>query len=389
MNLISKHVISRQPLSLAVIGGSLLSAVGYAHFVACRMDRKWSIEAGCFSTDDLDNTETALAYGVAVDRTYPDWRKMVANECERVDAILILTPTPSHFEMVVACLESGIPVVCEKSLAIRSNEVRKIIDVRNANNGFLAITYNYTGYPMVRELRQLINSGRLGKILHFQAEMPQEGFVRVDVKGEKPIPQAWRLTDAEVPTIHLDLAVHLHQLIHYLIGQKPLSVVADQASKGWFHEVIDNVMCLARYSDDVQGQFWFSKSALGNRNGLTIRIYGSKGSAEWCQVNPEEIWLAYSDGRREILDRSSFVSIADKPRYNRFKSGHPAGFLEAFANLYYDIADGLLMYQETGKWNSEEVYGAELALDGQFFLEAIVESARINTWRKVSSRYGI
>ena len=384
MNLISKHVISRRPLSLAVIGGSLLSAVGYAHFVACRMDRKWSIAAGCFSTDDIDNMETALVYGVAADRTYQDWQKMIIVERGVVDAVLILSPTPSHFKMVIACLEAGIPVICEKSLAVSSNEVRKIIEVRNENKGFLAVTYNYSGYPMVRELRHLIASGRLGKILHFQAEMPQEGFIRTDAKGELSVPQPWRLNDAEIPTIHLDLAVHLHQLIYYLIGQEPQSVIADHFSKGWFNEVIDNVMCLARYSDDVQGQFWFSKSALGHRNGLTIRIYGSKGSVEWHQMNPEELLMSFGDGRREILDRASSVFIANQSRYNRFKSGHPAGFLEAFANLYSDIADGLLMYQETGGWKSEEVYGAELAHDGLSLLEAMKESITTRAWSNIA-----
>lgn len=168
------------------------------------------------------------------------------------------------------------------------------------------VIYNYSGYPMVRELRRMIRDGELGEILHFQAEMPQEGFLRTDNKRNKPQPQAWRLSDSSVPRIHLDLAVHLHELIHYLTGLKPITVVADQASRGWF-DVIDNVTCLARYTENVQGQFWFSKCALGHRNGLRLRIYGSKASAEWYQMNPEEAVISYGDGRRQILDRASNV----------------------------------------------------------------------------------
>ena len=128
--------------------------------------------------------------------------------------------------------------------------------------------YNYTGYPMIRELRNTIRTGKLGTILHFQAEMPQEGFLRVDASGTPPSPQAWRLTDGQVPTIHLDLAVHLHQMMDYLLGEKPIEVISDQAGFGHFADIVDNVTCLCKYTHGVQGQMWFSKTAVGHRNGL-------------------------------------------------------------------------------------------------------------------------
>ncbi|OQY44548.1 MAG: oxidoreductase [Candidatus Parabeggiatoa sp. nov. 2] len=338
-----------KPLSIGFIGGAIESAIGYTHFISCRIDNRWSVDAGCFSIDVHINQETGQFYGVNPDRVYNTWQKMLANEKHRLDAILILTPTPSHYEMVVACLSEGMPVICEKALALNSVEAKEILDIQKANQGFLVVTYNYSGYPMVRELRQKIRSGILGEIRHFQAEMPQEGFIRTDANSNKLLPQSWRLSDTkEIPTIYLDLAVHLHQLIDYLIDKKPIEVIGHQASHGWF-DVIDNVVCLARYNNNVQGQFWFSKSALGHRNGLKLRLYGTKASAEWYQANPEELLLSYSDGRREILDRaSSYVDIAHELRYNRFKSGHPAGFLEAFANLYTDIAECLRQYKATG-----------------------------------------
>jgi predicted dehydrogenase len=236
---------------------------------------------------------------------------------------------------------------------------------------------------MLRELARMIADGKLGKILHFQAEMPQEGFIRVDAQGNKPVPQSWRLSDGDIPTLHLDLAVHLHQIVHYLTGQKPVAVVSDQNHYGWFSGVVDNASCLCRYTDDIQGQFWFSKSALGHRNGLRIRIYGDNGSAEWYQANPEELVLSYMDGRREILDRAAAVEVSNQRRYNRFKAGHPAGFVEAFANLYSDIADGLRQYQQTGTWQSGEVFSAELALEGMQFLEAMVASVKTRAWQDI------
>lgn len=370
-------------LSLGFIGGSVYSAVGYTHAISSTMDNCWSIEAGCFSSNSMRNIETAQTYGISNNRLYDNWLSFIKNEKKSLDAVAILTPTPSHYEIVMACLQEKIPVICEKSLATNSEEALKILGTRNQSNGFLAVTYNYSGYPMVRELRNLIKNGVLGRILHFQAEMPQEGYIKVDANGNKPSPQSWRLTDGNVPMIHLDLAVHLHQLIYYLTGEKPVEVISDQSSHGWFPEVIDNVNCLCKYSESVQGQMWFSKSSLGHRNGLKLRIYGSKASAEWYQAYPEDLLLSYSDGRRETIDRASVVEISNKQRYNRFKSGHPAGFIEAFANLYCDIYDCLLQYRENGRWNSENVFSAELALECNLFIEAMNKSVKTKKWEQV------
>ncbi|PSB55167.1 Gfo/Idh/MocA family protein [Chamaesiphon polymorphus] len=374
------------PLSLGFIGGSTKSAVGYTHFVASQMDNSWKLAAGCFSHNFRDNQETANVYGVPPERVYESWKEMLDTEQGKLDAVAILTPTPMHFELVKACLERGYAVICEKALAMSSDEIKQIIDLRDKMNGFIAVNYNYSGYPMVRELRSIIKSGQLGQILHFQAEMPQEGFIRVDTGGNKPTPQAWRLLDGQIPTIYLDLAVHLHQLIDYLIQQKPLAVVATQDSFGWFPEIVDNVSSLCRYTEGIQGQFWFSKSALGHRNGLKLRIYGSHASAEWYQANPEELILAYADGRREILDRAARTEIAKDLRYNRFKSGHPAGFIEAFANLYVDIANALIEYNSSGSYHSSEVFGADLALEGLQMLEAMVLSGS-KGWTKTPPQH--
>jgi predicted dehydrogenase len=354
--------MTSSPLALAFIGGGLDSAVGYTHFSASRLDGRWKLAAGAFSQDPAINRDTAEAYGLSAEHTYDNWQDLITNEKHQLDAIAVLTPTPSHYQIVSECLDQGCAVICEKALATSSKEIELILERRNQQRGFLAVTYNYSGYPMLRELRSLVRSGTLGRILHFQAEMPQEGYRRVDDHGDRPAPQEWRLSDGAIPTIYLDLAVHLHQLIHYLIEQHPLEVIADQASYGWF-EVIDNVTCLCRYTEQIMGQLWFSKSAMGHRNGLRIRIYGSAASAEWFQANPEELIVSHADGQRQILDRGRDTQVAGSTRYTRFKAGHPAGFLEAFANLYQDIATSLATYQQTSEWQSDEVFSAELALE--------------------------
>ncbi len=372
-----------QPLNLAFVGGSINSAVGYTHFVSSAMDGRWQLVAGCFSTNPQVNLETAQAYGVSPERLYATLQELLDKERSRLDAVVILTPTPAHFENVMACMRAGVPVICEKSLATNRAQAEAMLALRDELHAFLAVTYNYTGYPMLRELADRIAKGGLGKILHFVAEMPQEGYVRLDAHGNKPVPQSWRLADRDIPTLHLDLAVHLHQIMHYLTGQRPLQVVSDQNHYGWFAGVVDNASCLCRYTNDVQGLLWFSKSALGYRNGLRVRIYGDRASAEWYQLNPEELSISNIDGSRETVDRTSAVAIANQRRYNRFKAGHPAGFIEAFANLYQDIADALLQYKRSGSWHSGEVFSVELALEGMHFLEAMVASTKSRAWQSV------
>ena len=200
---------------LAFVGGAPNSAVGYAHFVATRMDGLWDLQAGAFSRHAEVNAKAAEIYGVPRERSYGGLAELLDKEGDNLDAVSILTPTPDHFGMVLDCLQRGLPVICEKALAMTSGEATKIRDICSEKKGFLAVIYNYSGYPMVRELRKMIRDGVLGEILHFQVEMPQEGFLRVDDQGNKPVPQEWRKMDGRVPTLHLDLAVHLHELVTY------------------------------------------------------------------------------------------------------------------------------------------------------------------------------
>jgi len=236
---------------------------------------------------------------------------------------------------------------------------------------------------MIREARHLIRSGILGELLHFQVEMPQEGYIRTTPDGNAIRPQDWRLRDGALPILHLDLAVHLHELLFYLTGNSPVEVIADQASFGNF-DVVDNVSCLCRYTEQLKGTCWFSKSALGQRNGLRIRMYGSRASLEWFQLNPEELMIAHADGRREILDAASEVNVCGLPRYRRFKPGHPSGFIEALANIYGDIQTDLSAHMKREKTRSDEIFGTDLSVAGLLFFEAMVRSFNSGCWEAVN-----
>jgi predicted dehydrogenase len=383
------HEMQRDPmpentLKLGIIGGAFDSAVGRSHHIAAQMDGRFRIVAGCFSPNSENNLATAKSLDVPEARTYSDWRKFLEVERDEIDAVLLLTPTPLHAEMAVAALELKVPVISEKALCVSCAEAATIRAARDKNDGFVAVTYNYTGFPMVRELRGMIRDGRLGRLTHVAAEMPQEGFLRlVGIDNSKPLPQAWRLKDHYIPTVSLDLGVHLHHLIWFLTGESPLEVSAMHQSQGHFEGVVDNVQCLARYTGELPVQMWYGKTALGYANGLRIRIFGTEGSAEWVQMNPEFIVLSDNCGNASLANRSANgLKVCNQERYTRFKAGHPAGFIEAFANYYWDIADWLIEHQRGNRNIHDMVARLEIAEEGLQMMECIAASSRERIWKR-------
>jgi predicted dehydrogenase len=376
---------SPRPLNIGFIGGGQNSAIGLTHRIAVEMDRRFLLKAGCFSTHQNINHETGKAWGVDPDRIYDNWQALLTQENKRLDAIAVLTPIPSHAEIVIHALDLGYPVISEKPLASSSADAGKIRKIIERDLSFLALTYNYSGYPMLRELQVMIQRGQLGKIIQVHAEMPQEGYIRLNKEGKQIIPQAWRLKDPEtLSTVSMDLGAHLHHLIFFLTGARPIEVAAIQNSFGSFQQIIDNGICLIHYSNDIISNLWFSKCALGHRNGLRIRVYGTQGSAEWFQMTPEYLQYANQMGQISRLDRTNAINdIPSQNRYNRFKAGHPAGFIEAFANVYEDIADSLIAFHNNENILSPCVFGADIAEEGLHLLESIYRSSQTKSWEKV------
>lgn len=365
-------------LKIAFLGGGINSAVGRAHRIAIDMDNRYELVSGCFSRNSEINIATAEEYNVPLDRVYTNLDELITNEKEKIDAICILTPTPNHKNEVIKCVENNIAVICEKALAVSSEEALEIKKTLEQFNGFLAVTYNYTGYPMLRELRNMIQIGKLGKIEQVHIEMPQESFAKLDKQGQPQKPQEWRLHDGSLPTISLDLGTHTHDITSFLTGEAPIELVAIQNSFGSFRQVVDNSISIANYTNNIVSNIWFSKAALGHRNGLRVRIYGENGSAEWYQLEPENLYFNDNQGNKFIIDRASLdVSITTQPRYNRFKAGHPSGFIEAFANYYDDIADYLQGYNHN---ENGFVFGVDNAIEGLKMLEAMTISNQTKKW---------
>lgn len=371
-------------LKLGFIGGGINSAIGDTHFIASQMDNRFKVVAGCFSRHSDINFQTANKWGIAPERQYQTVEDMLLREKGKLDAIVILLPIPDHIGPIIKALQEGFSVISEKALASSFDEALLIKQVQQQVGGFVAVTYNYTGYPMLRELRQMVQLGKLGRLEQIHIEMPQEGFARLNRDDKPLVPQKWRLSDRLIPTISLDLGVHIHQLIEFLSGEKPIEVVALQRSQGNFKQIIDNTICIARYTNDIDCSIWYSKTALGCRNGLRIRLFGDQGSAEWLQMDPEYLLYHDNKGRKTTIDRADIdVLCANQSRYNRFKVGHPAGFLEAFANHYWDIADSLQRFHETGHQEGEYTFSTQHALEGLALLEAITSSSKDHSWKRI------
>ncbi len=379
------HPASIEKLKIAFLGGAINSAVGSAHYSAIRLVNQFELVAGCFSLDKEFNQRTAEQYHVGLNRIYNNIDELIEKEKNNLNAIVVLTPTDQHAEHVIKFIRNNIPVICEKALACTISEAENIKRELEKNKGYLSVIYNYLGYPVFRELRYLILNGNLGKIHHIQIEMPQEGFDRVDTDGNPIVPQTWRLHDGIIPTISLDLGVHLHIMIKYLTGEKPLGVTALSKSFGNFQTVKDDISCIIEYSNDIVCNMWYSKIAIGNRNGLKLRIYGEQGSAEWLQEDPEHLKLADNRGKRWTLDRgSNDAKVCNQPRYSRFKAGHPAGFIEAFANYYTDIAGSLQSYnQNKTAYLNDDCFGITEALEGLHLLDTITRASSSKTWEEI------
>ena len=366
---------------LGFIGGGLNSAIGTTHKIASQMDGKFSVRSGCFSRNRDTNDKTASKWFIAT--SYTDYKELL--EKETLYAVVILTPTNTHTKIVLDALKKGIPVICEKTLTTSVSDALAIKKQLYKRNGFLVTTYNYTGYPMVRELENMISIEKLGKIIQVNIQMPQESFIRLDQDGNPSTPQEWRLKDTDISTLSLDLGTHLSNMVSFLIKEKPVEVIAMQNSFG-HHDVVDNLVCMVKYSNDVDCQMWYSKSAIGHKNGLKVEVYGTNGSASWYQMNPEYLECNDNRGRNITLDRSSKdIEVANKERYNRFKSGHPAGFIEAFANYYDDVHEGLAAYKnKEKKYTNKYIFDVDASLSDLLLMEAIEKSVKSKRWEKIN-----
>lgn len=333
-------------LRMGLVGGGPGSFIGPVHRLAAEMDRAIELVAGAFSADPDRSRQAGQSYGIDPARAYPDLATMLAAETARADGIdfvAITTPNHHHLPAARAALEAGVAVICDKPATATLAQAHELAAVVARSARPFALTYTYSGYPLVREARARIAAGALGAIRKVVVEYPQGWLARAETGKQA----AWRADPAQagVGGCVADIGVHAFHLAEFVTGLRVTQIMADLGTVVPGRAVDDDCQILLRFANGARGALLASQIAVGERNGLSIRVYGETGALRWQQEQPNALWLFGQDGRTELVQAGDPGLGADARAASRTPGGHPEGYLEAFANLYRDFA-ALLRGQE-------------------------------------------
>lgn len=364
--------ISRPKLRWGMVGGGQGAFIGDVHRLAAQLDNRYQLVAASLSSDPERARASAQMLGVA--RTYDHYLHMAECEAARddgIDVVSIVTPNHLHVPIAAAFLQQGIHVICDKPLSISLEEAQQLQQVASEGQAQFLLTHNYTAYPMVRQARQMVTEGQLGRIRLVQVEYVQDWLATaLEQTGNKQA--SWRSdpSQAGLGGCIGDIGTHAYHLASFVMGCRASSLLADLTSFVDGRALDDNAHILLRFANGAKGGLWASQVAPGNENRLTLRIYGDKGGIEWHQENPNHLDYSPLNQATQRLTRAGHQTGQDANAVSRIPAGHPEGYLEAFANLYREFADQLQM-GETSK-----LPGLEDGLDGMRFIEAAVQSAK-------------
>ena len=370
-------------LKAGMVGGGRDAFIGGVHRLAMRLDGKIELVAGAFSS----NPEKAKLSGedLLLDskRVYADYHTMAREESrlpagERIDFVSVVTPNRTHVPVAKAFLEAGFNVVCDKPLAFDLDEALALREVVRKTGKVFALTHNYTGYPMVKEARELVRTGELGEILKVVAEYPQGWLIKpIEAQGHKGA--AWRTDPQQAGAAGCvgDIGTHAENLGRYITGLQIEELCAEFTSFVKGRQLEDDANLLIRYKGGAKGVLSASQISVGEENDLSIRVYGSKASLEWHQEDPNDLVVKYNDKPRRVYRRGNEYLSAVAKRFTRVPSGHPEAFLEAFANIYLGAARAI----------EAEVNGQPIppdcdfptiddGVEGMAFIATAVESAK-------------
>jgi predicted dehydrogenase len=332
-------------LRLGVIGGGQGSFIGGTHRQAARMDDRYEIAAGALSSDPDKSRAQGRSIGLPPDRCYGSALELLEAERKRsdpVDVVAIMTPNDSHFEYAGAALRAGFDVICDKPMTNTLEDAEALNALVLETGLVFCLTHNYTGYPMVRQAREMIRSGMLGTVRLVQVEYVQGGKAR-EVEPDPKAPRAWRFDPVRGgPSAVLgDIGTHAHNLLRYVTGLEVTALAADVGAVVPGRRVHDFAGALLRLDGGAKGSFWVTQAAAGVENSLGIRASGTLGTIEWNQEAPQRLALKPLDGPAQALTPNGPGCLPLAARSTRLAKGHPEGFPEAFANIYSDAAEAI------------------------------------------------
>jgi predicted dehydrogenase len=372
-----------RPIRLGMVGGGNDAFIGAVHRIAARMDGHFTLVAGALSSSAEKARASGAALGLAPDRTYDSFAAMARREArlkDGIEAVAIVTPNHMHFAPAREFLKRGIHVICDKPLTATMAEARKMVQAVRASKALFILTHNYTGYPMIRQAREMVASGALGRIRLVNVEYVQDWLTEpLEQSGQKQA--AWRTDPARSGAGGAtgDIGTHAYNLARFVTGLGLDSLSADLDAFGAGRVLDDNGHVMLRFEGGAKGLLWCSQVAPGNENGLRLRIYGDKGGLEWAQEDPNYLFHAPLGEPKRRLTRGGAGASAAAAAVTRTPGGHPEGYLEGFANIYTGAARAIRAHQAGQPMpDLDDLPGIDDGLEGMKFVDACVRSSRRN-----------
>jgi predicted dehydrogenase len=374
-------------LTYGMVGGGQGAFIGDVHRKAIALDGLATLAAGCFSRSPENTLATGKALGLDPQRLYKTFDEMAEQEAKRPDCIdfaVIVTPNVTHYAAARAFLRAGINVVCDKPLTFEVAEAEELAALAKEKGLLFAVTYTYTGYPAVKQARELIQKGAIGDIRFVNAEYPQEWLATPAEKGDNKQAK-WR-TDPKTSgksNCVGDIGSHAENMVSYMTGLRIKSLCArlDRFVEG--RVLDDNASIMVEYEGGAKGLYWSSQIAVGYDNALRVRVFGSKGTIQWNQEAPNYLEVFKLGEPNEVLSRGKDPFYPHAQSYSRIPSGHPEGYFEALGNIYKTYSGALLKKKEGKKPEAADLDfpNVEMGIDGVRFIGKCVESSRAGaTW---------
>ena len=374
-------------LRLGMVGGGQGAFIGAVHRIASRIDDRYELVAGCLSSSADKALVSAKEIGIDSNRSYPDFIKMAESEASRKDGIQvvsIVTPNHMHASPAIEFLKKGIHVICDKPLTATMEDAKKLYNAVKSSDAHFFLTHNYSGYPVVREMRRLVKEGAIGKVRVVKG-MYLQGWL-ANKEEDKGLKQAeWRTDPARSGAAGGvgDIGSHTMHLLEFVSGQKLESVAADLSTFVKGRRLDDDASILIRMNDDVKGSLWISQVAVGEENNFKISIYGENGALHWAQENPNYARLSSHGDLDKIITRGGPIHQNSSLANIRIPPGHPEGYLEGFAQIYTDVAD-VIQGSEKASQLLNILPNADDGLHIMKFINASVQSSNNNSeWVKI------
>ena len=375
----------QRKIRIGMVGGGEGAFIGSVHRIALRLDGHYDLVAGCFSSNFENSKNTGLKLGLPEERIYETFQEMAEKESTRsdgIDVVSIVTPNHLHVPVAKIFAEKGIHIICDKPLALSSEEANSLKDIVENKKLIFALTHNYTGYPMVRHARSLIKKGDLGSLRVIQAEYPQDWLTtKAEDTGLKQA--VWR-TDPKrsgVGGCIGDIGTHTFNLIRFITGLELDELSADIHTFVKGRKLDDNAQIMLRFKNGAKGSIWSSQVAVGNENNLKIRVYGENGGIEWRQEDPNYLFYTKYGHPTQKITRGSGSAGKEANDVTRIPPGHPEGYLEGFANIYRDVSR--VLFSKINEQNYEQsndcyptIYDG---IEGMKFIETVLDSSINNS----------